>query len=423
MALHSHIGVLAFPFGAHAAILLTLGFDDIKVYDVWDGMPKGEAFTGSHLEAVQLFLSATPGNFEKVMKEAEVESGMKISCLLTDAFLWFACDLALERGIPWVPFWSPGSFSLSAHMYTDKIWSMMRSSGGAAETAEKTLAFVPGMSSVHISALPGEILSENLESPLALMIYKMVQKLPKSTAVVVNSFEELDPIITTDLKSKLHSFLNIGPSILSSPTQSSGDSGQECLLWLEKQRPASVVYISFGTVSIPQTTELAALAEALETGEFPFLFSLRDNAKKLLPEEFLERTSKFGMIVSWAPQLKVLENPSVGAFITHGGWNSVLESLSYGVPLICRPFFGDQNLNSAMAENVWKIGVRIEGGVFTKNRTIEALQYIMSNDTGKRIRENINNLKEKAQNAVKSDGSSTKNFKALLELLKNSRGV
>ncbi|KAL2455802.1 UDP-glycosyltransferase 78D2 [Abeliophyllum distichum] len=454
MAIHSHIGVLAFPFGTHAAPLLTLvrrlatdsssrgitfsffntaksnsaifsgqEFDNIKVYDVWDGTHEGEAFTGGNiLEAMQLFLSATPGNFEKVMKEAEVESGMKISCLLSDAFLWFTCDLAEGRGIPWVSFWTAASCSLSAHMYTDQIWSLMRSTG-AAKTEEKTLSFVPGMTSAHLSDLPGEILSNNLESPLTLMIYKMVQKLPKSTAVVVNSFEEIDPIITNDLKSKFQNFLNIGPSILSSPTLSNGDSGQECLLWLEKQRHASVIYISFGTVTTPQPTEMAALAEALETSEFPFLWSLRDNAMKLLPEGFLERTSKFGMIVSWAPQLKVLENPSVGAFITHCGWNSILESISYGVPMICRPFFGDQNLNSKMVEDVWKIGVRLEGGVFTKNGTIEALHSIMLNETGKAIRENINKLKQKAQNAVKFDGTSTKNFKALLELIKSPRGI
>ncbi|CAA3030384.1 anthocyanidin 3-O-glucosyltransferase-like [Olea europaea subsp. europaea] len=453
MAFHAHIGVLAFPFGSHAAPLLTLvrrlaaasssdiifsffnteksncaifsgqEFDNIKAYDVWDGTPEGEAFSGSHFEAMQLFLDATPGNFEKAMKEAESESGVKISCLLTDAFLWFACDMAEERRVPWVALWTSSSCSLSAHMYTDQIWSMMRSTG-VAERKEKTLSFVPGMSSVRFSDLPGEILPEKSESPLAIMIYKMVQKLPKSTAVVLNSFEEIDPLITTDLKSKFRNFLNIHLSILSGdPSILSEDSGQECLSWLEKQRHASVVYISFGTVTTPQPEELAALAEVLETGEFPFLWSMKDNAKKLLPEGFLNRTSKFGMIVSWAPQLKVLENPSVGIFMTHCGWNSVSESISCGVPMICRPFLGDQSSNSRMVEAVWKIGVRIEGGVFTKKGTIEALHYIMSNETGKAIRENVNKLKQKAENAVKLDGSSTKNFKALLELLKSSRGV
>lgn len=295
---------------------------------------------------------------------------------------------------------------------------------GAAEREEKTLSFLPGMSSVRFSDLPGEILPENSESPLAIMIYKMVQKLPKSTAVVINSFEEIYPLIKNDLKSKFQNFLDIQLSILSEdPSIVSGDSDQECLSWLEKQRHASVVYISFGTVAEAQPEELAALAEVLETGEFPFLWSMKDNAKKLLPEGFLNRTSKFGMIVSWAPQLKVLENPSVGIFMTHCGWNSVLESISCGVPMICRPFLGDQRSNSRMVEAVWKIGVRIEGGVFTKKGTIEALHYIMSNETGKAIRENLNKLKQKAENAVKLDGSSTKNFKALLELLKSSRGV
>nr|URQ29614.1 anthocyanidin 3-o-glucosyltransferase [Sinningia speciosa] len=453
MVFQLHIGVLAFPFGTHAAPLLNLvqrlaaasapgvkfSFlntsssnkeifpervlgtnDNIRAYDVWDGMPNDRIFSATHFEAMELFLNAAPANFEKVIEEAEMESGSRICCLLTDAFLWFGSDLAEKRGVPWVPFWTAASCSLSAHWYTDLIQDELESNGAS---IEQTLSFIPGMSMVNFTHLPPEIFYSKNVTPLSLTIYKMVKNLPKSTAVVLNSFEEIDPIITKDLKSKFQHFLNIGPSILSSPIpHSPKDNYQnECLSWLERQNmPKSVVYISFGTVISPPENELVSFAEALEASKFPFLWSLKDKAMKLLPGGFLERTSEFGKVVSWAPQLQILAHNCVGVFVTHCGWNSVLESISNGVPMICRPFFGDQKLNGKMVEDAWKIGVTVKGGVFTKNETIEALNCIMSSEE---IRENVTKLKDKAIKAVELEGSSTKNFSTLLEIITNAKAT
>nr|WGJ64307.1 UGT154 [Lysionotus pauciflorus] len=449
MVIHSHIGVLAFPFGTHATPLLNLvqklanstpgiqfsffnssssnetifstyvseTFDNIRPHQVWDGKPDGQAFSGTHFEEVQLFLNASPMIYEKAIEEAETETGLKICCLLTDAFLWFGCDLAEKRGVPWIAFWTSASCSLSAHLHTDLIQHAMEHKGA---TMEQKLSFIPGMSVANLSDVPPEIFHTQNPTSLAITIYKMVEKLPKSTAVVLNSFEEIDPIIAKDLKSKLPNFLNVGPLILSSPTPPRTDKENECLSWLQHQKcPKSVVYISFGSVAVPPGNELTALAEALETCKFPFLWSLRHDAMKLLPEGFQERTREFGKMVSWAPQLQVLAHSSVGVFVTHCGWNSILESVCNGVPMICRPFFGDQKLNGRMIEDSWKIGVRVKGGVFTKSETSEALECIMSSEA---IRENVNKLKDIAKDAVGSGGSSSKNFSTLLEIISGAKG-
>ncbi|XP_059636261.1 flavonol 3-O-glucosyltransferase F3GT2-like [Cornus florida] len=450
-----HIAILAFPFGTHAAPLLTLvrslaaacapnvrfsffstaksnasifsgskpsdEFHNIRAYNVWDGMPKGHALaTGiDPHQQVQFFLMAIPDNFNNAIKEAEEESGVKISCLLTDAFLWFAGEMAEEKRIPWLPFWTAGACSLSSHLHVHLIRSTLLGTSGIADNAYQTLNFIPGMSGMQISDLPEGIVSGNLESPIALMLENMGLKLPQATAVVLNSFEELDPTITGDLKSKLPKVLNVSPLIfLSSPPTTISDESS-CLLWLDGHKTASVAYISFGTITTPPQNELVALSEALEASGVPFLFSLRDNSRHLLPEGFLERTRKSttGKVVSWAPQLQVLEHTSVGAFVTHCGWNSILEGITSGVPMICRPFFGDQKLNSGMVENVWQIGVRIEGGVFTKSGMVNALHIIFSDARGKKMRENIGVLKENAKKAVGTNGSSTDNFKSLVEIV------
>ncbi|MCD9640126.1 hypothetical protein HAX54_025236 [Datura stramonium] len=434
-----HIALLAFPFGSHAAPLLTLvqkltpflppdtifsffntsssntsifsktpNQENIKIYNVWDGVKEGSA-TPFGREAIELFIQSTPTNFEKSMKEAEEETGVRFSGIFSDAFLWFSCALAEKMNVPWIAFWTAGSCSLSVHLYTDLIRSN-----------EETLLKIPGFSStLSISDMPPEVVAENLEGPMPSMLYNMALNLHKAAAVVLNSFEELDPTINKDLKSKLQKVLNIGPLVLQSSKEVDANSDVSgCIQWLDKQKEKSVVYLSFGTVTTLPPNEIVAIAEALESKRVPFIWSLRDNGVKILPQGFLERTEEFGKIVSWAPQLEILAHSSVGVFVTHCGWNSILEGISYGVPMICRPFFGDQKLNSKMVETVWQIGLQIEGGSFTKSGTMNALDTFFNEEKGKVLRENVQGLKERALEAVKPNGSSTENFKVLVEQVK-----
>lgn len=120
----------------------------------------------------------------------------------------------------------------------------------------------------------------------------------------------------------------------------------------------------------------------------------------------------------WAPQAQVLAHRSVGVFINHCGWNSVVESVEAGVPIIGRPFFGDHQVDAWMVENVWKIGVRVEGGVFTKGSTMSALELVLSHDQkGKELREQVGEYKEFALKAFGPKGRSTQNLNTLLEIV------
>ncbi|KAA8535496.1 hypothetical protein F0562_030499 [Nyssa sinensis] len=440
-----HAAALAFPFASHAGHLLglvhrlaaaapdvTFSFfsfaesnrslfsvatpDNIKAYDVPDGVPEGYVFSGKPQEDINLFLKVAPENFKRGMEAAEADTGRRISCLMADAFLWFSGDLAEEMHVPWVPLWTSGACSLSVHVYTDLIRKTI-GNRDIAGCENEILKLIPGFSALRLGDLPSGVLFGNLESPFSIMLHKMGQALPRAMAVPINSFEELDPVITKDLKSKFPYFLNVGPFNLTAPPPSSNLDEHGCIPWLDKQKVVSVAYIGFGTVATPPPHELVALAEALETSGTPFLWSLKDNLKHHLPEGFLKRTGANGKIVPWAPQVQVLSHNSIGVFITHCGWNSVLESIAAGVPLIGRPFFGDHQINTWMVENVWRIGVRVEGGVFTKSSTLRTLELILSHEKGKKLREQIQLMKELVLKAVGPNGSSTENFKTLLEVV------
>ncbi|KAG7550929.1 UDP-glucuronosyl/UDP-glucosyltransferase [Arabidopsis thaliana x Arabidopsis arenosa] len=441
---NSHVAVLAFPFGSHGQAILAVthrlataspstvfsffntsqsNFSlfssdrpaNIRVHDVSDGVPEGYVLSGNPQEAVELFLEAAPKIFRRELAVAETEVGRKVTCMLTDAFIWFAADMAAEMKVSWVAFWTSGQNSLTAHLYTDLIRETI---GVKDERMEETLGFISGMGKIRVKDTPEGVVFGNLDSVFSITLHQMGRALPRAKAVFINSFEELDPTFTNDFSSKFKRYLNIGPlALLSSPSQTSTlvHDPHGCLAWIEKRSPASVAYIAFGRVATPPPGELGAIAQGLESSKVPFVWSLQEKNMVHLPKGFLDRTREQGMVVPWAPQVELLNHEATGVFVSHGGWNSVLESVSAGVPMICRPIFGDHAVNARSVEAVWEIGMTIINGVFTKDGFKESLDRVLVQDDGKKMKGNAKKLKELAQEAVTTKGSSFENFAGLLD--------
>ncbi|KDP43812.1 hypothetical protein JCGZ_23020 [Jatropha curcas] len=146
-----HIAVLAFPFATHAAPLLSLirrlsaaapvakfsffstaqsnsmisneneRCEAIKHYNVADGTPENYVFSGNPGEPVENFIKATPGNFKTAMAEVLKDTGKGFSCIITDAFFWFAADMVAELHVPWVAVWTAGPLPVLLHIETDLI--------------------------------------------------------------------------------------------------------------------------------------------------------------------------------------------------------------------------------------------------------------------------------------------------------------
>ena len=136
-----------------------------------------------------------------------------------------------------------------------------------------------------------------------------------------------------------------------------------------------------------------------------------------LPKGFLENNKENGLIAPWVPQIEVLAHEAVGVFITHFGYGSITEGIAAGVPMIGRPFFGDQKLNGRLVEAVWKIGVQVKGGIFTKDGVLQSLDLIFSRDQGMKMKMNVKNLSEVVRKTLAPNGSSIQNFKKLLEVI------
>lgn len=279
----------------------------------------------------------------------------------------------------------------------------------------KTANFVPGFPELEASDLPEGII-DDINGPFSILIHKAGIELPRATAITINSFSSIQPIVENELNSKFKLLLNVGPFILTTPQRTISDE-HGCLAWLNKHEKYSVVYISFGSSIIPPPHELAALAESLEECGFPFLWAFRGNPEEQFPKGFIERTRTRGKIVAWAPQVEILKHSSVGVCLTHSGWNTVLDCIVGCVPMISKSFFGDQKMNGRMIESVWEIGVTVDNGVLTKESIMKALEVTMSSEKGTIMRQKIMKLKECALEAVGENGSSTKNLKALIQMV------
>ncbi|KAL2345128.1 hypothetical protein Fmac_006413 [Flemingia macrophylla] len=258
--------------------------------------------------------------------------------------------------------------------------------------------------------------------------------------MIMNSFEELEPAYAEGLKKMrnnkvwcfgpLSSYGNKDP--LDKAQRGKKASIDECHLkcWLDCQKSGSVIYACLGSICnlIPQ--QLIELGLALEASERPFIWVIREGnqseaLEKWIKEDgFEERTNGRSLLIrGWAPQLLILSHQAIGGFITHCGWNSSLEAISAGVPMVTWPLFADQFLNQSLVVQVLKVGVKVgvespvtwgkeeEIGVLVKKEDVERAIGKLMNETNEseERRRRVREFAEKAKRAIEEGGSSHSN--------------
>ncbi|KAK2975889.1 hypothetical protein RJ640_015320 [Escallonia rubra] len=221
-------------------------------------------------------------------------------------------------------------------------------------------------------------------------------------------------------------FFSIGPMHKMAPSSSTSLLIEDayCIEWLDKQAPLSVIYVSLGSLATVDEKELAEMAWGLASSGQPFLWVVRPGSVRnsdwieLLPDGFKEETGERGRVVRWAPQKEVLAHCAVGGFWTHCGWNSTLESLSEGVPMLCMPRFGDQEVNARYICHVWRIGLECEHQPEVERGEIEkVVKVLMLGNDGEEMRRRATLTKEKVALGVRKGCSSYNSLNDLTEFL------
>ncbi|CAJ2665078.1 unnamed protein product [Trifolium pratense] len=262
----------------------------------------------------------------------------------------------------------------------------------------------------------------------------LFQRFSLVDGIIINSFKDLEQ----DTIKSMEDFLNVypvGPIIQKESKSKENES--KCITWLNKMPQKSVLFISFGSGGTLTNEQINEIAFGLELSGFNFLWVLRvpskhsnsayfsgssqksnhdsdDDPLKYLPLGFLERTKDQGLVVpSRAPQIEILSHGSTGGFLTHCGWGSSLESLVYGVPMICWPLFAEQRMNAATLTDVFKVAVRPkideEDEIIKGEEVARVIKIIMDQNLrdseGLQLRRRIEDLRVGAAAAVSEDGS------------------
>ncbi|XP_059302079.1 zeatin O-glucosyltransferase-like [Lycium ferocissimum] len=188
----------------------------------------------------------------------------------------------------------------------------------------------------------------------------------------------------------------------------------ECLEWLDKQAPSSVILISFGTTTSLSTEQIKELAIGLEKSQQKFIWVMRDVTKGegevQIPKGYEDKVKETGIIVKdWAPQLEILAHKSTGGFMSHCGWNSCMESITMGVPIATWPMQFDQPRNAVFVTDVLKIGVVVKNWE-NRDDTIDsttiknAVEKLMASEEGHEMRMRAIEFGKQVRESVKDGG-------------------
>ncbi|GFP86336.1 UDP-glycosyltransferase 76f1 [Phtheirospermum japonicum] len=387
-----------------------------------DGLSEAEISTSGPIHLIKLLIGTCVDPFYQFLGELLSDDlNNRVTCLITDAIWYFTQAAADKFKLPRIvlrttsicPFLALSAFPL----LQEKGYLSNCTSDSEMEDA------IPELPPLKVKDIP--IIETQDPDNMFHIIASMVGETKKARGLIFNTFEELEEPELVKLQSQfLMPTFAVGPfrkCFLSSAT-SLLTQDISSISWLDKQSPKSVLYVSFGSIASMDDRKLLEMACGLANSTHPFLWVVRPGLVhgsewiEMLPSEFLSSVGERGYIVKWAPQQEVLSHPAVGGFWTHSGWNSTLESICEGVPMICSPFFGDQRVNSRYVNDVWKIGIKLEKGM-EREEIEDAIRTLMVGEKGEEMRKRVVCMKEKVDLCLSSGGSSYRALDGLIDFI------
>ncbi|PON74924.1 UDP-glucuronosyl/UDP-glucosyltransferase [Parasponia andersonii] len=307
--------------------------------------------------------------FRKLIQDITAEEGRAPLCIISDVFFGWAIDVAESLGTLNFTFTTCGAYGTMAYI---SLW--LHLPHRETDSDEFALPGFPERCRLRRDQLHRFLRSADGDDPWSRFIRPQISFSLKSHGWLCNTVEEIEPLGLEILRNHVQRPVwSIGASSLKNNTYSGkevGISSKKCVEWLDEQKPESVVYVSFGSQNTIGSSQMMELAKGLGKSGRPFVWVVRpplgfdmkgEFRSEWLPDGFEERMSetKQGLIVrNWAPQLEILSHKSTAVFLSHCGWNSILESLSRGVPIVAWPLGAEQVYNSKMLRE--EMGVSLE---------------------------------------------------------------
>ncbi|CAO2181137.1 unnamed protein product [Urochloa humidicola] len=357
------------------------------------------------------------------------DAGRPVTLAVYTLLLSWVADVAHAHGVPAALYWIQPASVLAAYFHFFRGTGRVNKAIAAAAGDPSAPVAVPGLPSpLRIRDLPSFITSTNADDPYAFvadMFRELVATLGESptTTVLANTFDAMEPDAVASLREHgvdvvpvgpVLSFLDGGAPAAAKQNDLFRQDGKGYLEWLDAQAPGSVVYISFGSLSVMSERQIEEVARGMSESGRPFLWVLReDNRRVRAGADAAALGGERGMVVGWCDQVRVLSHRAVGCFVTHCGWNSTLESVTCGVPVVGVPQWTDQGTNAWLVE---RLGVGVRAAASDKDGVLEAgeLRKCLEFATSDMVRAKAALWKEKARAAAAEGGSSERNLRAFV---------
>lgn len=399
-----------------------------------DGLPEDNPRTGDQiLKLIESMERVTRPLFREMVAGGGLDR--PVTCLVVDGIFTFAVDVAAEAGVPLLYFDTISPCGLWSFMCVPKLIEAgeLPFQGPDLDSPIKS---APGFDNMlRRRDLPNFCRAGDINDPTIQLVLKEVQHLPKAKGLIFNTFDHLDKPVISHFQAMCPNTYVVGPlhTHLKSRLQSSStivsnslwEEDWSCVDWLDIQPEQSVLYVSIGSMAVISRDQLMELWHGLVNSGSRFLWVQRpgsvtnSGSHTNAMDELLTQTKDKGYITSWAPQERVLAHPSVGGFLTHSGWNSTLESIALGVPMICWPYFVDQQVNSRFVQEVWKLGLDMKD-VYERGRIEKVIREVMEERKGEFLKR-ASEMATLAQQSVEQNGSSYNELDRLVEDIKLMR--
>ncbi|XP_021752962.1 scopoletin glucosyltransferase-like [Chenopodium quinoa] len=414
--------------------LLTIKFPSEEV-----GLPKG----CENFDCV-----TTPEMFHKFLKAVDLlqqpftnlMEKYHPTCLVADIFFHWANSVASKFEVPRLGFHGSNYFSRCI------VYNLLQHELHKKLSSDSETFVVPGY-------LPHEVMLTNSElAPYdkkqgSIFLLELMDKIREGVrecyGVIMNSFFELESAYIDYYENVMGmKQWHIGPFSLYFNNEGEHDAVNnrgknssidvsECRRWLDEKEVNSVIYVCFGSVSNVSNAQLHEIAIALEDLGQNFILVVKEDTKEWIADRFERKTKGRGLIIrGWAPQKMILNHSSVGGFVTHCGWNSILEGVITGVPMVTWPLHAEQFYNEKLVTDVLRIGIQVGSKRFVprvgnhniiigNKELLKAMKSVMIDEIAQDMRNRVQKLKEMARKTISEGGSSYSQLTALITEIKS----
>ncbi|VVA25390.1 PREDICTED: 7-deoxyloganetic [Prunus dulcis] len=416
---------------------LSTHFPTLHFESISDGLPEDDPRTLNSQLLIALKTSIRP-HFRELLKTISLKAKSNDalvpppSCIMTDGLVTFAFDVAEELELPILSFNVP----CPRYLWTCLCLPKLIENGQLPfqdDDMNVEITGVPGMEGLlHRQDLPGFCRVKQADHPSLQFAINETQTLKRASVLILDTVYELDAPCISHMAlmfpkiytlGPLHALLNSQIGDMSRGLASHGSlwkSDLNCMTWLDSQPSKSVIYVSFGTLVHLTRAQVIEFWYGLVNSGNPFLWVMRSDITSgdhQIPAELEQGTKERGYIVDWVSQEEVLAHKSVGGFLTHSGWNSTLESIVAGLPMICWPNLGDQYIISRTVCRQWKIGLQLNENCDRSN--IESMVQTLMGPKREEIQSSMDAISKLARDSVAEGGSSHNNLEQLIEYIRN----